>query len=261
MTTRIVQRMAVELDGEGDAVLMMHGLGGTSNFWTPVMSVFARHQAVRLDLPGSGRSATVEGALSIQRFVDSMITVLEALSVERAHIVAHSMGCIAAMHLAVQQPKRVRSLALFGPLLCPPDTARPNIRARGQKARTEGMAGMQEIADALSQTTLSRDTRERRPLAVAAMRETLMRQPPEGYARCCDALADAQPAAVEAIACPTLLVTGDEDVIAPPQAVRAIAERIAGSRLTIVPKCGHWTTFERTDECIEVLRSFYAQRL
>jgi hypothetical protein len=53
----------------------------------------------------------------------------------------------------------VRSLVLFGPLPAPPDGARPNIRARGEKARSEGIVGMQAIADALVQASTSGETR------------------------------------------------------------------------------------------------------
>jgi len=67
MTTQIVERIAFEVDGEGDPVLLIHGLGGSSNTWTPIMSALARHKAIRLDLPGSARSAAAQGPLSIAR--------------------------------------------------------------------------------------------------------------------------------------------------------------------------------------------------
>jgi pimeloyl-ACP methyl ester carboxylesterase len=175
-------------------------------------------------------------------------------------VAAHSLGTIVAFHLAVAAPRLVRSLALFGPLLCPPDTARPAIRARGEKARAEGEAGMQAIADALVQGAISTETRTRRPVAVAAVRELVMRQCPDGYARSCDALAGAQAAEVGGIECPTLLVTGDEDAIAPAQAVRQIGERIRGARVTVLPRCGHWTMVEKHEECDDLLRRFYVQR-
>ena len=78
MATRFVDRVAVEIDGEGDAVLLIHGLGGSSNVWTPVMPALARHRAIRPDLPGSARSARVEGPLSIERFVEAMLRVCSA---------------------------------------------------------------------------------------------------------------------------------------------------------------------------------------
>jgi 3-oxoadipate enol-lactonase len=261
VTTELIERMAVEVDGAGDALLMIHGLGGTSNVWTPVLPAVARQRTVRPDLPGSGRSHRVEGPLSIERFVGAMQRVCATLELDRVHVAAHSLGTIVALHLAVAAPRLVRSLALFGPLLCPPDPARGAIRARGEKARAEGEAGMQAIADALVQTAVSAETRSRRPVAVAAVRELVMRQCPDGYARSCDALAEARAAEVAGIECPTLLVTGDEDTVAPAQAVRQIGERIRGARVTVLARCGHWTMLEKPEECDGLLRRFYAQRM
>jgi 3-oxoadipate enol-lactonase len=261
VTTQFIDRIAVETDGAGDALLMIHGLGGTSNVWTPVLPAVARQRTVRPDLPGSGRSHRVEGPLSIERFVLAMQRVCAGLGLERVHVAAHSLGTIVAFHLAAQAPRLVRSLALFGPLLCPPDPARAAIRARGEKARAEGEAGMQAIADGLVQVAVSAETRARRPVAVAAVRELLMRQCPDGYARSCEALADAQAAEVGGIECPTLLVTGDEDAVAPAQAVRQIGERIRGARVTVLSRCGHWTMLEKPEECDGLLRRFYAQRM
>ena len=188
MATQFVERIAVETDGSGDDVLLIHGLGGTSNIWMPLMPTLMRHRTVRPDLPGSGRSARVEGPLSIDRYVQAMLRICAALHVEHAHVVAHSMGTIVAFHLANVAPQLVRSLALFGPLLAPPDAARPGLKARGEKARSEGEAGMQTIADGVVQGATSSETRARQPAALAMVRESLMRQCPDGYARSCDAL-------------------------------------------------------------------------
>jgi 3-oxoadipate enol-lactonase len=65
MATQFVERVAIEIDGDGDAVLLLHGLGGSSNTWTPIMAALARHRAIRPDLPGSARSYRVEGPLMI----------------------------------------------------------------------------------------------------------------------------------------------------------------------------------------------------
>jgi pimeloyl-ACP methyl ester carboxylesterase len=221
----------------------------------PALSRFA---AVRFDLPGSGHSQRVEGALSIDGFVEACLRVLSSRGIERVHVLGHSLGTIVAAHLAAREPRIVRSLALFGPLLAPPDVARTNIRTRAAKARGEGVAGMQAIADTLVQASTSAETRARRPAVVAYVRESLMRQDPEGYARTCEALAAAEPADATAITCPTVLVTGDEDGVAPPQSVRAMGGKIAGSRVEVLRGCGHWTPLEKADECIEILRRFYA---
>jgi pimeloyl-ACP methyl ester carboxylesterase len=260
MPTQFIDRIAVEVQGDGDAVVCLHGLGGTSNNWTPVLAALDRFKLIRIDLPGSGRSHRVEGALSIERYVQAVLSVCGRLGVERFHLVAHSLGTIVALHLATREPTRIRSLALFGPLLCPPEGARAAIRARADKARSEGAEGMAAIADAIVAGATSADTRQHRPLAIAMVRESLMRQEAEGYARSCEALADADAAAVDAITVPALLVTGQDDSVAPPQAVRAIHERIRGSRLVVLPQCGHWTTFERPEECARELREFFGSR-
>jgi pimeloyl-ACP methyl ester carboxylesterase len=260
----IIDGLAVEEDGEGDAVLCLHGLGGDSNTWTPLMQALAGYRVIRADLPGSGRSGKAGGALSIEKLAAAALNVCARLNVSRAHLLGHSMGTIVAQHLAATQPRLVRSLALFGPLIAPPDSARANIKARGEKARTEGLRGMHEIALALVNAATSAETRQRQPVAVAFVRESLMRQDPEGYARNCEALAACTPAAVERIEAPTLLVTGDEDGVAPPQAVRTMAERLInarGVRTVILSRCGHWTPIERPEECARELRQFLpAQR-
>src|SRR5262245_23330865 len=103
--TQFVERMAVETDGSGDAVLMIHGLGGTSNVWTPVLPAVARQRTVRPDLPGSGRSHRVEGPLSIERFAQAMQRICAVLQLERVHVAAHSLGPIVAFHRASTAPR------------------------------------------------------------------------------------------------------------------------------------------------------------
>lgn len=259
MTTQGVDRIVYEIAGSGSAVLMIHGLGGSSNFWTPLLPVLARYQVIRPDLPGSGRSAGVEGALSIDRMVEAMLTVIRHSKIERAHVVAHSLGTIVAAHLAAKVPEFVQSLTLYGPLPAPPDAGRPGLRARAETARG-GAAAMQEIADQVIHAATGRETKERNPVAIAAAREMLMRQSPDGYARTCLALSEAQPADLSALSCPTMLITGDEDVIAPPQTVRAMAARIAGAQVEILARCGHWTVFEKPDACADLLRRSLARR-
>jgi pimeloyl-ACP methyl ester carboxylesterase len=250
-----VERLAIEIDGDGEPVVMIHGLGGTTNTFTPLLGAFARNRRVRFDLPGSGRSSRVEGPLSIATFVQAVVKVMAAAKIEKAHVVGHSMGTIVATHFAANEPNAVRSLALFGPLLAPPDQARANIKARAGRARQEGMQG---IADALVQASTSSETKQKRHAAVAFVRESLMGQDPDGYARSCEALAEMQAADTSRIGCPTLLVTGDDDVVSPPQSVRMMGQKIAGSRVEVLRGCGHWTPVEKPDECIALLKQFYA---
>jgi 3-oxoadipate enol-lactonase len=261
-----INRIAVEESaesGNGDAVVCVHGLGGSSNTFEPLMPALSRRRVIRVDLPGSGRSQGFEGALSIDLFVSQLIEICTRLKVTHAHWLGHSMGTIVCQHIAVQQPKLVVSLALFGPLMEPPDAARTALRARAAKARDSNAQGMQDITEALVQTALSNDTRQRQPIAVAYVRESLMRQHGEAYARTCLALADAKAADVSRITAPLLLVTGDEDGVAPPQAVRSMAEKFhqaKSKRVVVLPRCGHWTPIERAEDCQRELHEFLASQ-
>ncbi len=257
MATRFVERMCIEIDGQGEPLVMIHGLGGTSNTFTPVIEGIGRQmQVIRPDLPGSGRSPT-SGRLSIEDFADGVARAVAALGVGRANFAGHSMGTIVCLHIALRNPKLVKSLALLGPLLAPADAGRQGLRERAATARAQGM---QPIADAIVQASTAAATRREQPVAIALIREMLMRQDAEGYARACEALADAAPPDVVPIKCPALLLTGDEDAIATATGMRAIGARLAGSRTRVIAKCGHWATFERPKETASALEEFLLQR-
>jgi pimeloyl-ACP methyl ester carboxylesterase len=266
MSLHWIDRMAVEVDGAGDAVVLVHGLGGTTNTWTPLMPALARYRTVRIELPGSGRSDEAyalrdntphQGRLSIGVLVDAVLRVCGELGLTAAHFVGHSLGTIVCQHLALKAPERVKSLALFGPLLAPPDAARTALQSRAEKARAEGMFG---VADAIVQAALSATTRDQLPVTVAFVRESLLAQPPDGYARTCEALAAAQPASIDQIKAPALLVAGDEDAVAPVHGVRAMAARLGTARVEVLRRCGHWMTAERPAECRSFLQSFLERR-
>ncbi len=257
MTTHLINGLAVEIDGEGEALLCIHGLGGSSNTWTPVLAALSGFKVIRPDLPGSARSPLLEQPLSIERYAGALEDLLATLGVGSLHIMAHSLGTIVAQHFAVRNPGRVKSLAMFGPLVAPPEAARPHITARATSARS-GSAAMQEIADAIVKGATSKETKEQQPAVLALVRESVMRQSPEGYAQSCEALAGAQSAEIERIDVPTLLVTGDQDGVAPPANVEAMASRIAESRQVVFDGCGHWTTFEKPQRCMQELEQFHA---
>ncbi|MBI5719083.1 MAG: alpha/beta fold hydrolase [Burkholderiales bacterium] len=272
MSIAWIDRMAVDVRGPGDAsaaIVFIHGLGGSINAWTPLLPALARWRCVRLELPGAGRSHKAyalgeatphHGHLSAETHADAVLRVCEALGIARAHLVGHSFGTIIAQHVAAKEPQRVTSLALFGALAEPTAAMRENMLARAALARAQGVQGMFEIAEAISQAALSASSRETLPVAVAYVRDSIGAQDPEGFARNCVALGEARAARLELIRCPTLIVNGDEDLIAPLSGARQLASRLgsgpAQARLEVFSRCGHWPTLERPTESQRVLREF-----
>lgn len=248
------ENIAVEIHGNGDPVVMVHGLGGTSNVYFHQAEILAKYyKVIRPDLPGSGRTPA-SGPLSIASLAQSVLSVIDAHAGQAVHLVGHSMGTIVCQHVAVMRPDAVRSLALIGPLAAPPEAARGNVRARAAKARAEGMV---PIADMIVQGGTSAATKASRPEAAGFVRELLMRQDPEAYALSCEALADAQPAPVERLNIPALLLTGSEDAVTPPPAVAVLAARFSTARTIVLEGCGHWATVECPRQVTEALLNFY----
>lgn len=252
---RAATTLTFDAAGEGPAVLLVHGLGGTSNTWLPqVMALRENYTVIAADLAGAGRTGG-ETPVSIDAHVASLLDLLDRRGVRRAHVIGHSMGSLVAQHLAATYPDRVASLSLIGPIHEPPEPARKALRDRAAKARSEGMA---IIADAIVAGGTSADTQRHLPAAAAFVRESLMRQSPTGYAFNCEALADARAVDPAQIRCPVMLVTGDEDRTAPVAAMEAFASRLADARAHVIAGCGHWATVERARQVNTLLLDFLA---
>jgi len=248
------RKLEVEVHGEGDAIVMIHGLGGTSNTWLAQRRMLSRYfKVVCPDLHGSGRSP-VAGEISIGGYVKDTLAIMEQLGIASAHLVGHSMGTIVCQHLAASHGDKVRSLVLVGPLAEPPPPARKAMTDRAALARDKGMV---PIADALLGVAVSERTRAHQPAVCAMLRESLMRQDAEGYARSCEALAAAQAADASLIRCPTLLLTGDEDLVGPPARTQELASRIAGARTVVFSATGHWTPLEEPFGVNQAMLNFY----
>src|ERR1700754_4568261 len=114
MAFHLIDRIAVEEEGDGPAVVCVHGLGGSSNTFTPLMPALARHRVVRVDLPVSGRSQRAEGELSIARYVEALRRVCTRLDVSRAHWIGHSMGTLVVQHVAAAAAQAGLGLGLVG---------------------------------------------------------------------------------------------------------------------------------------------------
>jgi 3-oxoadipate enol-lactonase len=241
--------------GSGDLILFVHGLGGTSNTFAPQTHVLKHdYHVVAYDLAGSGRSSLPE-RLTIEQHVEDLTHIATQMGVERFHLIGHSMGTIICQHFAARWPKRVAGMALFGAFPEPPSAARDALRTRAGNARKHGM---RPIADTIVANGIAEDVRTHQPAAMAFVRESIMTQSPEGYAKNCEALASATAADLSGIRCAVLLVTGDSDKTAPADTARAMASALAEVELAVVPGCGHWPTIERASHSNYLLAKFFA---
>ncbi|MBW3097547.1 alpha/beta fold hydrolase [Pseudohoeflea coraliihabitans] len=253
MSTTITAGMTIEQEGEGRAIILLHGLGGSSNSFQPLVPALRGRRIIRPDLPGAGRSPTPRGKIDMRLLVDTLIRATFDLGVDSADLVGHSFGSLIAQHVAQARPALARTLTLFGPIIEPADAARERLKARAELARQQGM---DTVADQVTSASTATGTADTNPAAYAFVRESHMRQSAEGFAKSCEALAEAGPADLKALTMPVLVVTGEEDAVGPPSTAHQLADGLRQGRAVILPQCGHWTPIEKPAECRRLLSEF-----
>ena len=105
--------------GTGDPVLCLHGLGGTkASFMPTVRGLADRHRLIAADLPGFGESdKPIAAAYDAPYFADTVVALLDALEIERAHLIGNSMGGRVAIEVGLVAPERTGKLVLLSPAL------------------------------------------------------------------------------------------------------------------------------------------------
>jgi 3-oxoadipate enol-lactonase len=245
--------LSIEKQGQGDAVVLLHGLGSTLNVWEPQVRALAdRFTLVRYDLEGAGRSPYA-GPLSIDSWVDDLAAILDLHGLSKARLVGHSLGTLILQHFAVKHPTRVEKLVFIGVNRAPPEARRQAIRERVAKVRADGIDA---IVETVVKGGLSPHTADEKPEVVAFVRELLTRQPAEGYARSCEAMAAAVAADVGAIRVPVLLLAGADDAISPVANSEGLAADLADARVHVIERCGHWHPIEQPAAVSQALRDF-----
>ena len=251
--------MAVELTGEpdGGTVLLIHGMGTSSNVWLPLLPVYIRHRVIRPDLPGSAQSATaLPGAMSVECMARAVREVCVELEVRDVHVVGHALGALVALHLAALAPYLVRSLVLLAPTQGPLISQRPMLFRQAQRLRRREL-DLQSVADELIPGYLAPRTLTDNPICMAFLRESLMRQPVDDYARTLLAWANAQPAQAARISCPAFLLAGEQDAHSPADSVARLTDSLPQAQGGILSNCGHSPMLERLGSTSSALRRFY----
>ncbi|MER8548137.1 alpha/beta hydrolase [Mesorhizobium sp. M1169] len=249
--------LAVEDSGGGFPVVYIHGLGGSGNVFEAQITALTDFRSVRIDLPGSGRSGVPQGTLSIESMASAVSRCLSALGITRFCLVGHSLGSLVCQALAVREPTRVAAMVLIGAIAEPSDAARTGLRSRAALARRVDMA---QIADQIVTGALSRASRASNPAAVVAVRELIMRQHPEGYARTCEALSEAQAYDLSGVTAPVLLIAGGADPVSSAETSRFLASKLSDARLAVIEDVGHWIPIEAAQSCSNLIAEFFSER-
>ena len=210
--------------GQGETLVLLHGNGEDSTYFTPQIPLLARRFHVyALDTRGHGQSPRGKAPFTLDQFTDDLASFLDGKGVECAHLYGFSDGANIAMLFALQNPHRVKSLVLNGGNLFP-EGLDPEVRAEDAQAYEQAMA--------------AGDTRQLELLRL------MMEEP------------HIDPAALAAIHAPTLVVAGTHDMILP-EHTRLIAASIPEAQLRFV-EGDHFVSAGNPEAFNRVLLEFYA---
>jgi 3-oxoadipate enol-lactonase len=248
--------VAAEFDGPDDAPVLVLGnsLGTSTAVWDRHAADLRRSfRLLRFELPGHGHAAAWPGPYTIAQLGGGVLALLDELGVARAGYAGISLGGMIGMWLAARAPDRFAALGLVCTSAYLPPAA--GWRDRASQVRAAGMTSV-------SATVLGRwftaDYIAREPVVVGSVRTALEQADPDGYAGCCEAIADMDLRAdLRSISAPTLVLAGDADPATPPEHGAAIAERISGARLEVLPGASHLAAISAAPAVTRALRRHF----
>lgn len=254
-------RICVDHAGEGELLLLMHGIGGNRTNWADQIAGFAEHfHVVAWDARGYGGSDDYEGPLNFSDYTEDVVRVLDHFGARKAHIAGLSMGGRIAMDLAEKFPDRILSLTLidthpgFGHLS-------EEKKAEFIRLRKEPLVNGKEpkdIAEPVARTLVGPKASEEAYQRLVASMTALHK---ESYIKSIEAtVMSANHDKLEEIRVPTHVVVGEDDRLTPPEIGRHIADRIEGAELTIIPDAGHLVNIEQPGAFNKAVLSFLLQR-
>jgi pimeloyl-ACP methyl ester carboxylesterase len=235
--------------GTGTAVVLLHAATGSVLSWehqTPVF-VKAGYRVIAFDRRGWGRTS-VDPNTPAATAADDLIALMNALHVDRFHLVGTAAGGFVALDVALSFPQRLRSLVVADSIGGVQD---PDFVELGRRLRPPEFNAMPpELREVSPSYRAANPAGTARWIAL----EKLSRQ---------DAQSPAQPlknaitfSALEAIRLPTLLLTGDADMYAPPPVLNMFAKHLPHAETVIVPEAGHSTYWEQPDAFNRVVLKF-----
>jgi pimeloyl-ACP methyl ester carboxylesterase/putative sterol carrier protein len=255
--------------GQGDPVLLLHGLGGTKITWLPLLGALGqRHRVIVPDLPGHGESDKPRTDYSPRFYARVIRRLLDALEIEQAVVIGNSMGGRIALELALRSPDRVASLGLLAPAV-------PGFRWRyilgftrvfptewggipfplREKWMEVVIRRLFADPSRLPESAYSAAASEfiriyRDPVArmafFSSLRHIVTERPEPFYS------------SLRRIKQPALVAFGEQDRLVPPRLGVRLAQRLPNSEYVALPGCGHVPQFEATAATLEVVGSFLA---
>lgn len=220
--------------GSGPPVVLLHGLDGSARWWTPTIRALApRYRCYALNFVAFDRWRE-QGRVPLARMERFVLAWLEALGLDWAHIVAHSMGAHAALGLSARWPERLGRLVLVAPAVLSAGR-RPWLSEAGRLAPFIFSAA---------------------PAFLPVLFVDSLRTGPVRWLRAARELRTASTPEFTGVGVPTLLVWGTDDPLVPFAGAPLVQEQLPGSRLVAIDGARHVPMYERPAQCNDAIMRF-----
>jgi 3-oxoadipate enol-lactonase len=242
----------------GPVVMLSHSLGADLSMWEPQVAPLttAGYRLLRYDHRGHGGSAAPDGPYTIDQLAADAVGLLDALGLTQVHFCGLSMGGMVGQVLGARHGQRFRTLAL-----CSTSSHMPPPELWNERIQLVGAKGLTAVVDATIDRWFTQPGQQRLPEAIQKIRATYLATPVAGFLGCCAAIRDLDLRETNrAITAPTLILVGEHDQGTPVAHARAINERIAGSRLVVIPDAAHLQNVEQAEIFTETLLAFLEEK-
>ena len=235
---------------------MVHGAPADSRTWQWMLPDLARdHTVVVWDAPGFGQSSDIDDTWRAAQFADALAAFIDALSLERPHVVGHSFGTMIALSLFQRHPAVPASLVLIGGYAGWAGSLPPEEVAR-RLAMFLGMADLGDAFDPKSYPGLFTDLiPPDRESALATMMRENIRPATIRAAGFIGAETDLRPV-LPTVDVPTLILHGEADARSPLTNAETLHAAISTSRLAVLANLGHACVVEDPEACATEIRRF-----
>ena len=241
-------QMNYELSGRKDdpVVMLSHSLGSSLAMWNPQMKALEPHfQVLRYDIRGHGKSEAPPGAYTLELLGEDAVALLDVLEIEKVDWIGLSMGGMIGQGVALNYPKRLKSLALCDTAAVIAPEAQPIWQQRIDAVREKGVESQLEPT---MERWFTPSFLKLNPYMLGVIREEFLATPAKGYLGCIYAIRKLNYLdRLSTINIPTLIMVGEDDPGTPISASEAIHQRIPNSKLVIIKSARHLSNVEQPE--------------
>lgn len=246
---------AYEVQGQGPAIFLIHGIGARRTGWTEMVEHLKDDfTCITYDLRGHGDSPLPKERFGLDSLVDDLEALRARLGIEKAHFAGHSLGGMIGPAYAHRYPDRVITLGLYSTAAFRTEDDSAKVKAVVAAMRERGIG---QVLDTLTDRWFTDEFAASRPDVIEWRKQQVMDTDSEVFLNVFDIYAETEMSPwLHEITAPSLVLTAENDGGCNPRLNRQIAEALPNSELVILDNLKHAILIEATDRVAVPVKKF-----